>query len=77
MGGLARVGWNRRAFVRAVERQLRGDQGGWERGPGGRAALQRVVSRMFCKIFLVFAAGGAFASCSRRFTRRRALAAAG
>ncbi len=41
MGGLARVGWNRRAFVRAVERQLRGDQGGWERGPGGRAALQR------------------------------------
>ncbi len=34
-GGLARVGWNRRAFVRAVERQLRGDQGGWERGPGG------------------------------------------
>ena len=39
MGGLAGVGWDRLAFGRAVEGQLRGDQGGWEGRPGGRAAL--------------------------------------
>ena len=44
MGELAGVGWDRRAFGRAVERQLRGDQGGWERRPGGPGCMARAVA---------------------------------
>ena len=44
MGGLAGVGWDRLAFGRAVEGQLRGDQGGWEGRPGGPGCIARAVA---------------------------------
>ena len=65
--GLARVVGAVRAGTEAVGRAGRGlaaaGRAAREAGAAVGPGLQAVVSRMFCKIFLVFAAGGAFASC--------------